>query len=923
MFLLSSSPIPALAYVAAPPRTLSQDEIATVRLFKETTPSVVNITNLGVGRDALTLDVLAVPQGSGSGFIWDEMGHIVTNYHVIANAADLRILKINHLITQGNPLRLLSACSGCGVRRGQGHSSVHAAVVVGCDEDKDVAVLRIDAPQESLHPVTIGSSSDLMVGQRVFAIGNPVSHTLNPPSLTHSTLPPLSLPHLISPVLHDPCWARPHSHIRRHQRFEERDPISSNRAANTGDQRHRGADNREWEGGAGGAGDLLCARRRRWRSWALTGCSCSIAPPSGPAGKAGLRPTSRDNYGRLVLGDIITAIDNHKVRSGTDLYRALDDCQVGDTKIAIFVITLACLAAVGFARPPASVRAGLQKIEKNDVFMGVYQGSLYAELDHVDGADKMSDGYAYMAIYNLPPLVKMASVLLPTSVKPKKYVLHLEPNLETFKFKGIVTVDLDVVEPTNEIRFHAQELELHKVELTTGGKLLTAGVDGVPAVELDKERQEGKLVLGEGQTMSTGPAKLRIEYTGITTTTWSASTPAAKATFEVSLRVPTGLQGLSNMDEVGREKQADGSEVVRFAESPVMSTYLLAFVVGEVECVSDKTSNGTLVNIYTTPGRKEQGRFALSVACKVITFFEDYFGINIPQRTLGGAHCKVITFFEEYFGIKYPLPKADLIAIPDFAMGAMENRGLITFRETALSCVPTLIIRMCLAPFPLYHVHAAIPDFAMGAMENWGLITFRETALLLDENSAPAATKQRVAYVISHELAHQWFGNLVTMQWWNDLWLNEGFATWWFGNLVTMQWWNDLWLNEGFATWVGWLGVDYIFPEVGTCGRSSACNDMDTCLHTDALLGSHPVEVPINDPKEIEQVFDALSYSKGACVIRQLESAIGADAFKKVPLTYSKGACVIRQLEAAIGADAFKKVSLCCALTVSLCVHSQ
>ncbi|CAI5476698.1 unnamed protein product [Closterium sp. Yama58-4] len=418
------------------------------------------------------------------------------------------------------------------------------------------------------------------------------------------------------------------------------------------------------------------------------------------------------------------------------------------------------------------------------------------------------------------PRVKMASVLLPTSVKPKKYVLHLEPNLETFKFKGIVTVDLDVVEPTNEIRFHAQELELHKVELTTGGKLLTAGVDGVPAVELDKERQEGKLVLGEGQTLTTGPAKLRIKYTGLHNDNmvgfyrasytrdgqkkWMVTTqfepvgarqalpcwdePAAKATFEVSLRVPAGLQGLSNMDEVGREKQADGSEVVRFAESPVMSTYLLAFVVGEVECVSDKTSNGTLVNIYTTPGRKEQGRFALSVACKVITFFEDY------------------------FGIKYPLPKADLIAIPDFAMGAMEN---------------------------------------------WGLITFRETALLVDENSAPAATKQRVAYVISHELAHQWFGNL-----------------------VTMQWWNDLWLNEGFATWVGWLGVDYIFPEWDVWTQF-ACNDMDTCLHTDALLGSHPVEVPINDPKEIEQVFDALSYSKGACVIRQLEAAIGADAFKK------------------------------------------
>eukprot|EP00475_Leptophrys_vorax_P030859 TRINITY_DN46556_c0_g1_i1.p2 TRINITY_DN46556_c0_g1~~TRINITY_DN46556_c0_g1_i1.p2 ORF type:complete len:892 (-),score=57.52 TRINITY_DN46556_c0_g1_i1:164-2788(-) len=419
----------------------------------------------------------------------------------------------------------------------------------------------------------------------------------------------------------------------------------------------------------------------------------------------------------------------------------------------------------------------------------------------------------------------MASVLLPTSVKPKKYAVHLEPNLETFTFKGVVTIDLEVAEPTNEIRFHAQELQIHKAVLETGGKLLTAGAEGVPAVELDAERQEGLLRLGEGQVAAAGPAKLTIEYTGVHNDNmigfyrasytkdgvkrWMVTTqfepvgarqalpcwdePAVKATFAVSLLVPPGLQGLSNMNVEATEPRDDGSTLLRFAESPVMSTYLLAFVVGDVECVSDTTSNGTLVNIYTTPGRKEQGRFALRVACRVITFFEDY------------------------FGIPYPLPKADLIAIPDFAMGAMEN---------------------------------------------WGLITFRETALLVDDASAAAASKQRVAYVISHELAHQWFGNL-----------------------VTMRWWNDLWLNEGFATWVGWLGIDHIFPEWDVWTQF-ACNDMDTCLHTDALLGSHPVEVPINDPKEIEQVFDALSYSKGACVIRQLEAAIGGDAFKKGLHTY-------------------------------------
>eukprot|EP00245_Coleochaete_scutata_P004190 TRINITY_DN1646_c0_g1_i1.p1 TRINITY_DN1646_c0_g1~~TRINITY_DN1646_c0_g1_i1.p1 ORF type:complete len:694 (+),score=142.25 TRINITY_DN1646_c0_g1_i1:286-2082(+) len=142
-------------------------------------------------------------------------------------------------------------------------------------------------------------------------------------------------------------------------------------------------------------------------------------------------------------------------------------------------------------------------------------------------------------------------------------------------------------------------------------------------------------------------------------------------------------------------------------------------------------------------------------------------------------------------------------------------------------------------------------------MENWGLVTFRETALLVDEANASAASRQRVAYVVSHELAHQWFGNL-----------------------VTMQWWDDLWLNEGFATWVGWLGVDHCFPEwdVWTQFVSS---DVSVALSTDALLGSHPIEVPIEDPKEIQQVFDALSYRKGAAVIRQLESAVGAENFKK------------------------------------------
>eukprot|EP00270_Netrium_digitus_P002182 TRINITY_DN1241_c0_g2_i1.p1 TRINITY_DN1241_c0_g2~~TRINITY_DN1241_c0_g2_i1.p1 ORF type:complete len:933 (-),score=267.52 TRINITY_DN1241_c0_g2_i1:149-2803(-) len=415
-----------------------------------------------------------------------------------------------------------------------------------------------------------------------------------------------------------------------------------------------------------------------------------------------------------------------------------------------------------------------------------------------------------------------SSVLLPTHFKPRKYELLLEPDLETFKFRGFVKIYGDVLRDATEIKLHAEHLKITKVEVhQAGGALKLATEEEAEAVEYDKDTATAAIRLhAQEGVLRPGPATVSIEYTGIHndnmtgfyrawyqkangSKVWIATTqfepigarqalpcfdePAVKATFEVSIRVPGGLMALSNMPVVSTTTNQDGSLLVQFAESPIMSTYLLAFVVGAFECLSTTTPAGTQVNVWTVPGKKDQGKFSLEVA------------------------AKVLSFFAEYFGIAYPLPKADLIAIPDFAAGAMEN---------------------------------------------WGLITFRENLLLLDDN-APAASKQRVAYVISHELAHQWFGNL-----------------------VTMKWWTDLWLNEGFATWVGWLGVDSQFPDwdVWTQFVSS---DLSAALETDALLGSHPVEVPINDPKEIEQLFDTLSYRKGASVIRQLEAAIGADVFKE------------------------------------------
>eukprot|EP00850_Spirogloea_muscicola_P007713 SM000039S14543 [mRNA] locus=s39:838687:844494:+ [translate_table: standard] len=406
--------------------------------------------------------------------------------------------------------------------------------------------------------------------------------------------------------------------------------------------------------------------------------------------------------------------------------------------------------------------------------------------------------------------------LLPTNVRARKYTLVLRPDLESFTFEGSLSVDLDVLEESKELKFHADELEIHKAEVVSEGQ--TTEIESA-CITLDKEAATATLQLKDAQ-LQKGSAVLKLAYSGtlndnmvgfyrasfvmngkkqyLATTQFEATEarkalpcwdePALKAVFDVTLVVPKGLIGLSNMPQIGEEVRDDGSRAVHFADTPVMSSYLLAFVVGDVQKITTSTKEGVEVNVYTTPGRTDEGQFALKVA------------------------ADILSFFTSYFGIPYPLPKADLIAIPDFAMGAMEN---------------------------------------------WGLVTFRETALLVDEANASAATRQRVAYVVSHELAHQWFGNL-----------------------VTMQWWNDLWLNEGFATWVGWLGVDSVFPEwdVWTQFVSS---DMSRALSTDALLSSHPIEVPITDPKEIQQVFDALSYQKGACVIRQLEAALGHADFKK------------------------------------------
>ncbi|XP_020106306.1 protease Do-like 1, chloroplastic [Ananas comosus] len=322
--LFLADPGAASAFVVTTPRKLQADELATVRLFQENTPSVVYITNLAVRQDAFTLDVLEVPQGSGSGFVWDKNGHIVTNYHVIRGASDLRVTLADQ--------------------------STYEAKVVGYDQDKDVAVLRIKAAKDKLRPIPVGVSADLLVGQKVYAIGNPfgLDHTLTTGVIS-------GLRREISSA----ATGRP-----------IQDVIQTDAAINPGNSggplldssgRLIGINTAIYSpsGASSGVGfsipvdtvsgiveqlvkfgkvtrpilGIKFAPDQSVEQLGVSGVLVLDAPPNGPAGKAGLLPTKRDAYGRLILGDIITSVNGKKVTNGSDLYRILDQCKVGETVI--------------------------------------------------------------------------------------------------------------------------------------------------------------------------------------------------------------------------------------------------------------------------------------------------------------------------------------------------------------------------------------------------------------------------------------------------------------------------------------------------------------------------------------------------------------------------------------------------------------
>ena len=401
---------------------------------------------------------------------------------------------------------------------------------------------------------------------------------------------------------------------------------------------------------------------------------------------------------------------------------------------------------------------------------------------------------------------------LPRTAVPSRYDIRLEPDLTTLTFRGQQTVALEVTETISEVVLNAIELVIDSASLENDrGETIraTAALDEVtercrlalasPAARgrwrlrlafrgtlNDKLRGFYRSVYKDPSGVSRTMAATQFEATDARRAFPCWDEPSFKAVFAVTLAIDPALTAVSNTAIVS-ETLENGRKVVRFADSIVMSTYLVALVVGELEATEPATVGGTRLQIWCVPGKKRLARFGQEIGAASLAFFEDY------------------------YGLPYPGDKLDLIAIPDFAAGAMENLGAITFRETAL---------------------------------------------LVDETAASHAELERVADVVAHENAHMWFGDLVTMTWWNGIWLNEAFAT--FMEMLAV----DAWKPE----WQRWT----------TFGVSRAA-----ALSLDGLHSTRPIEFPVTSPRDADAMFDVLTYEKGASVLRMLEQYLGAVTFRE------------------------------------------
>ena len=393
---------------------------------------------------------------------------------------------------------------------------------------------------------------------------------------------------------------------------------------------------------------------------------------------------------------------------------------------------------------------------------------------------------------------------LPSAVRPQSYRITLTVQPAERRFTGNVVIDLDVREATRVIVLHTLELELTQAQVTQGE------IEASAQMTTDAVTETVALLLPSPLTV--GGAQIRIAFAGqlnphlrglyevksdgetFAFTQFEATDarrmfpcfdePAMKARFRLTVSMPAHLTALSNMPATS-EAVAGGMKTVTFDETPVMSTYLLALAVARLEARTIQVGP-TRVSVWTVPGQLHLSDFALKVTAHVLPLLNDYF--DLP----------------------YPYPKLDLVSVPDFAMGAMEN---------------------------------------------WGAIFFRDSRLLLDEALSSASTQRAVANVITHEIVHQWFGNLVTMAWWDDLWLNESFATWLACKIV------DQWRPE----WNSWAE----FQE-----------EKEVPLEIDALNSTRPIRAAATSAAQIEEMFDPLSYEKGAACLRMIEQFLGEIPFR-------------------------------------------
>jgi aminopeptidase N/puromycin-sensitive aminopeptidase len=417
---------------------------------------------------------------------------------------------------------------------------------------------------------------------------------------------------------------------------------------------------------------------------------------------------------------------------------------------------------------------------------------------------------------------------LPAGVLPEHYALTLTPDLHGATFRGDETIDVFLVAPSKKVTLNAAELKFVSVQETHSEviRVVTKGGQNEYARTIPGKlvRQDGYVLLDAAEEQVTflfpkelpaGKVSLAIQYTGVlndklrgfylskTKTRNYAVTqfeptdarraypsfdePALKATYDVSLVVDSADTAISNTNIVSdKPGPVAGKHTLRFATTPKMSTYLVAFLVGDFKCTQGK-SEGVPIRACSTPDKVELTKFALESA------------------------KYVLHYYNAYFGIKYPMPKLDMVALPDFEAGAMEN---------------------------------------------FGCITYRETDLLVDTKTGNIPEKKRVAVVVAHEMAHQWFGDMVTMQWWDNLWLNEGFATW-------ME-------TKPLAEWK----PEWNYPQDDAL-------DLDQTLNLDAQKTTRTIRATANTPDEINEMFDGIAYGKAGAVIGMVEHYIGKEAFRQ------------------------------------------